>query len=212
MGKQSGKNMRSIGKKSLEKIRKIFTDEIFEEERQKILLDKNLSRDLILEESKKSLINIGLLTKKLNAEKLDLRILQREAKAIRLEPKLYSVKEEKLAKMISELVLILPSKGRKSYAYMPEEIKIKVKDIAEYLLEQPDLKRHLDKNLEMVCKGAKLYTGKEENLEEVRSRAYEDILKRVSQLILQTAFESRKVNTHIIDKKLADKTLNFIKI
>lgn len=201
----------AIGKDHLNKIKKAFTDEIFEEERQKLLLDKNISRDLVLEESKKSLINIGLLAKKLNAEKMDLKKLSKDIEKIKLEPKLYSPKEEKLAKMISDLAVILPPKGRKAYAYMPEEVKTKVKEIAQYLLTQPDLKLHLDKNLKTAYMGAKLYTEKEESLEEVKNKAYEDILRRISQLILQTAFESRKVNTHIVDKKLSDKAVDFIK-
>ncbi len=209
--KEHEKTIGIIKPKILDEIRKLYTDEIFEEQRLELLNEKNAMRDLVRDLANDDISKISRLIRDVNkvGEELD-EILGTEQQE-GLAPKLYSTEESELIYKIKNLGENLPGKGRINLKFMPEAVKEEVRAIADYLLQQPGIAASVEKNLKAVEELTKLYTGKEDDIQKARENAYNDIRDRVSQTILKGAVESQKENLFYVDHELSSNAVEFIK-
>lgn len=191
-----------ISVNSLNKIKKLYTDEIFEEERLQLLLEKNISRDILRDLAG---VNISNIARILKSDK------QNEKIKIGVAPRLYSEQENELINKLQALSKSLPGKGRVNFKFMSEEIKEEVDIIADYLLKQPEFSASLTKNLISVEKLTRMYTGKDEAIKKAMENTHNDIKKRISQIILRAAVEVQRENIFVVDDDLACETVVIIK-
>lgn len=199
-----------INSKSLDNIRKSFTDEIFEDERLELLNSKNLMRDLLKDLAKDDVGKATRIAKELKEEELYLKSLGiTEPEGVM--PRLYPDKEKYLAEKVKNLARIMPGKGRVALKFMPDNVKEEVRTISEYILKQPEFAASLAKNLKAVEELTKMYTGKEEDIKKAVENAFNDIRDRVSQIVLKGAAESRKKNLFYLDEDLSKSAVEFIK-
>lgn len=199
-----------LSSKSLDRIRKTLTDEIFEEERFQLLNDKNVMRELINDLAKGDMSKATILVKEVRATELELKAFATEMNQEGVSPKLYSEEETYLANRIASLSQMLPGKGRANLAFMPEDVKTEVRGIADFLLQQPMMSASLEKNLRAVEELTRMYTGKEDAIQKARDNAYNEMRDRIGQVVLKGAVESLRENVLFVDHELSQKAISFI--
>lgn len=194
----------------LDTIRKELVDELFQEERSELMIEKNLMRELINDFAKNDLGKASQLVKEVKATGQELKTFMGELNQEGIQPRLYSDEELIIADKIEHLASMLPGHGRANLKFMPEDVKAEVRDIADYLLQQPEMLASLEKNLKAIEDLTRMYTGKEDAIQKARDNAYKDIRDRVSQLILKGAVESLRENVMYVDQELSQKAISFI--
>lgn len=197
--------------KILDNIRKLYTDEIFEEQRLELITEKNTMRDLIKDLANDDISKTSRLIKEIKNAGFELNKILGEESQENIAPRLYSQEEKELINKIRELSEIVPGKGRIALKFMPENVKEEVRAIADYLLSKPEFSASLEKNLRATEELAKLYTGKEDDLNKVRENAYNDIRDRVCQTVLKGAVQLNKDNLFYVDRELSANAVEFIK-
>lgn len=200
-----------VSNKTIDNIRKMFTDEVFEEERFQLMNERTVMRELINDLAKNDISKVTQLIKEVRATGQELNTFIDGLNQEGVTPKLYSEEERQLAEMVNKLADKLPGKGRVALKFMPEDIKDEVRAIADYLLQQPEMAASLAKNLNAMEELTKMYTGKDDAIEKARNNAYNDIRDRVCQVILKGAVESQRDNIFYIDQELSQKAIEFIK-
>lgn len=204
---------RTIGtlkSKGLDNIRKILTDEVFEDERLQLTNEKNAMRDLIRDLAKNDVGEATRILKDVRSNILELRTLIPEMNKESIPPRLYDEEELSLSNKIKKLSGMLPGTGRVMLKFMPQDVKEEVKSIAEFILRQPDFAASIERNLKAVEDLTRMYTGKEEAIQKARDNAYNDIRDRVCQIILRGAVESLRDNQLYIDGELANNFVSYI--
>ncbi|EIV99934.1 LOW QUALITY PROTEIN: hypothetical protein ThesiDRAFT1_0952 [Thermoanaerobacter siderophilus SR4] len=163
-------------------IRKVFVREIYAKERLALTAEKTAVRDLIRDTARSDIVNI---LKKVENARIEIRALNGGKAG--LSPTLEPHVREELLEKLKELSKIMPQKGRIALAYMPEEVKEKAKEVADWLLKQPGFSQSVERYKDLAKELASHYTSNPEALEKVAEKAYEDIQKRVAQIILKGA-------------------------
>jgi len=163
-------------------IRKIFIREIYAKERLALTAEKSAVRDLIRDTARNDIVNV---LKRVENARLEIRALNGGKAGLppTLEP---HVRQELLGRL-KELSKIMPSHGRIAFAYMPEKVKEKTKEIADWLLKQPGFFQSVEKYKELSKELTSCYISNPEALEKAAEKAYEDIQKRVAQIVLKGA-------------------------
>lgn len=200
-----------VNNKTINNIRKMFTDEIFEEERFQLMNERTIMRELIRDLAKDNISKASQLIREVRNSGKELNVFLDDLNKEGVPPKLYSEEEKILFDKIDKLANKLPGKGRIALKYMPEEVKNEVREIADYLLQQPEMAASLAKNLNAMEKLTRMYTEKEDAIEKARINAYNDIRDRICQIILKGAVESQKNNFLYVDEELSKKAVDFIK-
>lgn len=181
-----------ISGKALSGIRKLFTDEIFEEKRFMLLNEKNMMRDLIRDLARNNIRDVIELIKEVRETGQELITFLNGMVHEGIAPKLYSEEEKEIAKMLLNVSKKMPGHGRVAFMYMPEDVKVEVKAIADFILKQPVFAASLEKNLKAVEELTRMYTGIDNAINNAKYNSYEDIRTRVCQIILKGAFEIQK--------------------
>jgi hypothetical protein len=96
------------------------------------------------------------------------------------------VLEAALAERLGRLAAAMPGRGRAALAYMPPEAKRLARDVAEWLLSQPDLAEHAASVVRLAGALAEQRAGTAEGRAAAR-RAREDLRDRVAQVVLRAA-------------------------
>lgn len=209
--KEPTRMLGTINQKDLNNIRKMYVDEIFEDERFQLLNEKNLMRDYLRDLAKNDITDVTKIIKEIKETNAEIKTIAEELNNPGLNPKLYKREEIILAEKLENLSKIMPGKGRIALKFMPEEVKKEVVEIADYILKQPDFSASLERNLIATEELTKLYTGKEYAINQARENSYNDIRNRISQIILKGAVESKRTNMFHVDPELSSKTVDFIK-
>ena len=163
-------------------IRKIFIREIYAKERLALTAEKSAVRDLIRDTARSDVVNV---LRKVESARVKVRALSGGKTG--LPPPLEPHVREELLEKLKELSKIMPSRGRIAFAYMPEEVKEKAKEITDWLLKQPGFSQSVERYKDLAKELASHYTSKPEALGKAAEKAYEDIQKRVAQIILKGA-------------------------
>ncbi|MBV6717198.1 MobP3 family relaxase [Paenibacillus chitinolyticus] len=176
-------------------VKKIFVNEIYGEERLRLTQEKTAERDLLRQLAKMDLVKSVELIRDVRAEQKQVELEMKAAGAVRsvgVPPKLYKEDNNELAQQISELAEIMPKRGRLSYKFMPENVKLKADEVSKWLLQQPAQREPLEHYLKTVEMMTRHYTFQPEQIKAAQDKAYLDIQKRVSQVVLKAASESQK--------------------
>lgn len=200
-----------INSKNLNEIRKILTDEIFQDERFQLMNEKNTMRDLIKDLARDDVCDAVELLKEIRATGRQLNDLFNGIDREGIAPRLFNEQEKGIAEKLNTLATQLPGKGRIALKFMPENIKEEVSAIAEYLLQQPLMAASLEKNLKSVEDLTCMYTGKDEAIQKARDNAYKDVRDRISQVILKGAVESQRDDSFYVNQELSLKFVDSIK-
>jgi len=208
--KNSERTIGTLKNKGLDNIRKILTDEVFEDERLQLTNEKNAMRDLIRDLAKNDVGEAARILKEVRNNVLELRTLIPEMNKESVPPRLYDEEESSLADKIKKLSGMLPGSGRAMLKFMPQDVKDELRAISEFILKQPDFAASLERNLKAVEDLTRMYTGKEEAIQKARDNAYNDIRDRVCQIILRGAVESLRDNQLYIDGELANNFVSYI--
>lgn len=208
--KDPQKTIGIISGNKLTTIRKLLTDEIFEEERFQLMNEKNIMRDLIRDLAQDDISHISRIMKDVRSSGHELKTFIRDMNLEGVSPKLYNEQEQKLILMVKDLSDKMPGKGRVALKFMPEDIKEEVRAIADYLLSQPEFNASLEKNLKSTEELTKMYTGQEDAIQKARENAYNDIRDRICQIILKGAVEWQKDSFLYADLELSIKAVDFI--
>ncbi|HHW56775.1 MAG TPA: relaxase [Clostridia bacterium] len=175
-------------------IRKIFIREIYAKERLALTAEKSAVRDLIRDTAKR---DISEVLKEVKKARIEIRALNGEKPG--LPPTLDQQTREELLEKLKELSKIMPQKGRIAFAYMPSEVKEKAKEIADWLLKQPGFSQSVERYKDLAKELASHYTSNQEVLEKAAEKAYEDIQKRVAQIVLKGAAALQKDPSKVIN-------------
>lgn len=202
-----------ISKNTLNAIRKDLVDDIFEEQRLNLLLEKNTMRDVIQDLAKGDVSKANKLQKEFertNSYSDEIKIIDINSNLKEITPRLYPEEEKELSKMINELSSKLPGKGRAMLKFMSPEIKEEIRNIADYILKQPEFEKHLSKNLKATEELTKLYTTNKKDIEKARENAYNDIRDRISQIILKGTVSFNKIDYFKVNDELAKSATDFL--
>jgi hypothetical protein len=170
-------------------IRKVFLNEIYAKERLALTAEKSAVRDLIRDTAKR---DISELLNEVKKARIEIKALNGEKPG--LPPTLDQITREELLEKLKELSEIMPSHGRIAYAYMPSEVKEKAKEITDWLLKQPSFYKSVERYKDLAKELTSHYTSNPEILESAAEKAYEDIQKRVAQIVLKGAAALREEN------------------
>ncbi len=129
---KEGRLSKEKTKQALEKIRSIFTNDIFFEEVKEYKEEKTLHRNVLYD----------YLRNDFNVDTLKENLSNKEKASIASECFGKNVEiSEKLSSLLDNTLKVLPLEGRKSYAFMPREVKEKINEIF-HLIVSNDEKVH----------------------------------------------------------------------
>lgn len=178
--------------KTLENIRKLFTDEIFEQERLQLLTEKDLMRELLKDLAKDDVSQASKLIREVRETGEELKMFLHEMNIEGVMPRLYSQEQAKLSEMLQNLADKMPGKGRVALKFMPQDVKDQVREIATHLLEQPEFTASLERNLNAVEKLTRLYTSEEPALK-ARENQYLFIVNNIANSLVKYGVDNENV-------------------
>jgi len=175
-------------------MKKVFSGEVFREERLIKMQEKTAMRDYIRENAQGNVSKAKELLRNLRQAskegKLDLKAWGLYEKTS-LPPEL--TREKELATKLHSLAQAMPGKGRAVLKFMPPEVKAGAIKIADWILQQPDFKQQIEKHQIAAESLARTYTRKGDQLQEAREKAYSDIRDRVANIVIRAGAELNKV-------------------
>ncbi|MGE7828548.1 MobP3 family relaxase [Paenibacillus sp. NPDC093718] len=180
--------------KLLEDMKKTFAKEIFAEERMILNQEKTAMRELMRSMSKEDLSNAVQVMRDVREmqKEIDLELNSMGVSKSSLAPKLFLEDRKEIADRIQQIAELLPQKGRIAYKYMPENVKQSVSDTSRWLLNSPSFNHSLSRYYSAVERMTRQYTTKEDDINKAKENAYKDLEKRISQIVLRAAAESKK--------------------
>jgi len=173
---------------------KTFIREIYAKERLALTAEKSAVRDLIRDTARSDIVNV---LRKVESARVKVRALDGGKPG--LPPPLDQTTRDELLEKLKELSKIMPKKGRIALAYMPSEVKEKAKEITDWLLKQPGFSQSVERYKDLAKELASHYTTNPEVLEKAAEKAYEDIQKRVAQIVLKGAAALQKDPSKVIN-------------
>lgn len=185
-------------------VRKIFQNEIYAEERTRLLQEKTATRDLIRDLSKRELVNTVELIRGIREmqRELDLEFASMGFANTGIPPKLFSSDANEIALRLNQIGDMMPKRGRIAYQYMPPEVKKIVDETTKWLLRQPAFYETVSRYQAAVEGMTRQYTHREDQVAAAVDRAMRDLEKRVAQLVLKGASEAQKdVVLHVNPEK-----------
>lgn len=210
-GKEEVRAKGAISKENLEGIRKNLTNEIFKEERERILLEKNLLRELLIEGTKgsqnKDFSKFEELEEKFADIDIELKGEAEELNDYKIGTKITNKFMKKIEKLIDKLEV--PKTGRLQYKLMTPEVKKDIDKITDKILENPSYKIYFEKYMDSIEKLTRMYTDNPEDIKKAKDNAKEDIYSRIGNSILKTKrtmiFEQRKAERESNQKSFVSK-------
>lgn len=124
-----------------------------------------------------------------------------------LTPRLTDEQSDYLAERLKDISKMLPGKGRLMLKFMPEDVKKAVRELAEWLYSQSQFnsaRSEYERAAEILTRP---YTFKEEDLRASVQNARNDMIDRLSQVVLKAASESGKTNQFAINPDHAKEIL-----
>lgn len=178
--------------KVLDDIRKMYTDEIFEDQRLELLSEKNIMRDLLRDLANNDMSKASRFIQDVRAATKEIKNITGEETQESVMPRLYNEDEKELVEKVRNLAEKLPGKGRIALKFMPEDVKEEVRSIAEYLIEQPDFYSALEKNLNAVEGLTRLYTSDGPAIEK-RKDQFSYVINNIANILNENGIEKSKI-------------------
>ncbi|MCX7884567.1 MAG: relaxase MobL [Caloramator sp.] len=180
-------------------IKRILIREIFAEERALLYAQKTALRDAACDLIKDDMTKLNKFIKEVNVSYFEIKEFNGESKNL---PPHFNVETiKKVTEYINDIKAILPNKGRIAFSYMPNDVKLKVTEMADYILKQPHLLKIVNEYLKITSSIAKYYTNDEIKIKESTEKAYEDLKKRICQVILKSIVDISKEENKLKEEK-----------
>lgn len=173
-------------------VRKTFVNQIYAEERTRLFQEQTSIRDYIRDIVKDEVFDSVKILQ--NLENSDLVLdLKSYGQTIdtSISPRLHEEDNKTLAMKLHNLSEGMPDKGRIAFKYMPEDVRKETLLITDWLLERPQFKPLVENFLGHAEEIASHHSFKPEDLQKSRKNAYQEIQKRMAQLVLRGAAEAR---------------------
>jgi autonomous glycyl radical cofactor GrcA len=114
---------------------------------------------------------------------------------------------DETAHKITELNKILPKKGRIAYKLLPPDVKVKVDEIVEYIIENiPEFKKEFNTYKEMSRALTNFYTTNTKTLDNAEQKAHEELRKRLANKLLSN-IKSINYNNYLEAKGMREKQM-----
>jgi hypothetical protein len=163
-----------------------FARELFRAERTRLAAEKAALRDLVRDLARGDVARAAELVREVRGmARLAVQALEGGRPGI--PPTLRQPQLEDLASQLAALAGIMPGKGRAALAYMPEPVKARAREIADWLLRQPGFAQSAARYQELARELASHYTRKPEVLDRAGQKAYGDLRDRVAQQVVRAA-------------------------
>ncbi|MGG3471575.1 MobP3 family relaxase [Neobacillus pocheonensis] len=175
-------------------VKKTFMKEVYGQEQTQLYQEKTAMRDLIRDISKDNLVSTVDILREIRKLQSEIKLENESIGAAKtpIPPKLYPEDQRAIVNRIQELGMIMPDKGRIAFKYMPENVKETVTNTTKWILQQPSFQESVNRYYNAVEGMTRQYTFKENDIQRAKEKAMNDLEKRVSQLVLRAAAESKK--------------------
>ncbi|MCY9763213.1 relaxase MobL [Paenibacillus alvei] len=183
-----------LNAKLMEDVKRSFAREVFAEERMILNQEKTATREYIRGLSKDQLGNVVGLIRDVRELQKDVELEHQSMGIIdnSIAPKLYMNDKQDIADRLNKLGELLPDRGRIAFQYMSPEIKLHVLDTTRWLLDKPAFFDAKQRYLSSVEWMTRQYSFKPEDIQKAKDKAMADLEKRVAQVVLRAAAESKK--------------------
>lgn len=174
--------------------KKVFQNVVYAEERSALFQQKTMTRDLIRDLSKKELVDAVSIVREIHAYEKSIQ-LDRESGGLGkagIAPKIYDTESETLSRHLADIASQMPRKGRMALQFMPEQVKESVSATTKWLLQQPAYYQNVNQYYGAVEAMTRQYSFQEKDISKAFDNARADLEKRVSQVVLRAAAETRK--------------------
>lgn len=188
-------------------VKRAFMREIYADERTRLNVEKTANRDLMRDLAKGDMQKFVSLIKEIKSQEKDVERELRSAGYVQsgIAPKLFKEDEKEIIKQLNELSEMLPTSGRIAFKFMPEPVKEKSLSLADSILQNPSFREALEGYLKSVEEMAELHTLNREAISKSKDNAYNDLQKRMANLILRSAAEINQKNYLEVDQRIVDK-------
>jgi hypothetical protein len=192
--KEPKRRLAKLSSAEIKDIKKVFQNVVYAEERTKLFQQKTMARDLINDLSKSELSDIVQLMREIQDfhKEIDLEVKASGFGIAGVSPMLHPGDQREIASQLKEIASLMPDRGRIALKYMSDDVKESVKATTQYLMTQPAFHDCLRRYYAAVESMTKQYSFKEVDISTAIDNARKDIEKRVSQVVLRAAAESKK--------------------
>lgn len=177
-------------------VRKVFVKEVFAEERLQLTQEKTAMRDLLRDMTTDDVKGKSEIVKEIKHFK-EIMELEKKSRADIFTKVIYPMDQENGISSLRDLGNKLPGRGRIAMKYMPDDVKESALNITKDILNSPQFTPIRNRYLKAAEDLAKPYSFNEENIKLARQNALEDLEKRLSQIVLRGAAETRNINRYI---------------
>ena len=170
--------------REIREMRKVFIQHIYADERRRLGQERSALREMLRDKAE------AVIQEAASAE-LELRALLGTVPGIPPKIRSESLFSENqlqyLQKRLSDLARMMPGKGRIALAFMPPEAKQAARDIAEWLMGQPQMYQAVERIQEIAREYSAPYSFQQKYHEQAAQNAREDIRDRIAQIVLKGA-------------------------
>lgn len=170
------------------KCRELLSKEMFQVERELLVIDKTLSRDLLLD-----------LGKNTTSNEVDTILKSLSGIPSKIPNKLHQEELNEISSKILTLLQALPNKGRINYAFLQQPQKDQVDNIVKILLSRPDFEKEYDKYLYTVSKISDTYSSGKQQKDYTIKNANKDLKKRLANIVI-TSIKNLRNELSTIEK------------
>ncbi|GEA16339.1 hypothetical protein E308F_25850 [Moorella sp. E308F] len=172
-----------------------FAREVFREERDRLTAEKTAIRDAIRELAGNDITKVMEFMSEVKQARLEARALM--GANPKMLPVLTAGREDELGGRLLDLARLMPGKGRIALAYMPGEVKVRAREIADWILKQPGFSQSAGRYQELARQLASHYTMQPGDLDDAARKAYDDIRDRVAQVVLRGAAQVQQLEQQV---------------
>jgi hypothetical protein len=205
--KEPSRTRGALTKGELSDIKKIYINEIYQEERTRLYQEKTATRDLIRDLTSGDISDVTRLLKEV--KKYEPEVLEEMTRTgeinTSIAPKLHMEQNKELARSITKISKMLPGRGRMSLAYMPDNVKGEILGVSDWLLKQPQYNELVSKYEEATVELTRHHNTQTVQIRTAVQNARDDLIKRVGQVVLRAAGEINRNQFHIPDQAKFDK-------
>lgn len=197
-----------------DQMRKKFVQHIYAKDRDRYGKQKTMMRDMMRSKGITTLREAVIYARDWREQQNEVNQLFALTGVIpedRLSPRMDYDQTYELIKRLERLSEILPGKGRLMLKFMPADVKEEVRQISEWMYNQPQFGPFRKQYQEAAEILARPYSNQEEQIKAAVSRAEEDMINRISQVVLKAAAEINKENHFAIHPDRAYYTIQSLK-
>lgn len=183
----------------LREFRQGIADVCFGPIRAKAARERTLARDTLIHGAKTAIHDLDRQERKIAlAMQID------DPLGERLPPRLSTVTLAEFGDKLQALADHMPGQGRAALKFMPPEVKTEVRQLADWLIGQPEMQDAVGKYRAATAELTRLYTSSSTRNTETLAKADNDLRDRVSNVLIKAAGEiNRADRSKEIDRKMA---------